>query len=407
MTNAPFENKPRYVISKKTSSGEWAWYWNPPTKFRREGCQFRPRPLGQCTETAFKVARSLNSDLDAWRTTRDAVSVTTELNLYWLFTTYRGHRAYRDLKRTSKKEYDRALARVAEQKLKNGCRLGDAPLTSFTPSAVDRIYDKFVEKGLTRQAELAIAVCARAWKIAYRTAPTKVPAVNPFQGVDKVSRQRRETQPATYQELESFCKTAMDLGYIEFAFAARACWDLLMRPEDVFTRLSWSHWRPNDRPNHVYGLSGKNNNDKWIQLDDQDVESGNMDVFYPELEKYAQQLSAQGKKGLLMVLRPKIRGLEQVSETTVWTEYTKELRSKKVRLIRRTASLPSHVTLASFRHGGLTELGDAKLPDTLAQALSRHRQRGTLDNYIHRTSHQQLEATRLRTQHRKVANHES
>jgi hypothetical protein len=48
----------------------------------------------------------------------------------------------------------------------------------------------------------------------------------------------------------------------------------------------------------------------------------------------------------------------------------------------------------------LTELGDAGLLDTMAQALSRHKQRTTLDRYIHRTGDQQKAASRLRLAHR-------
>jgi hypothetical protein len=65
------------------------------------------------------------------------------------------------------------------------------------------------------------------------------------------------------------------------------------------------------------------------------------------------------------------------------------------------AGLPDHVTLETFRHGGLTECGTAGLSDTLAQALSRHRQRGTLDRYIHNDDDQMKKASHLRLAHRR------
>jgi hypothetical protein len=61
---------------------------------------------------------------------------------------------------------------------------------------------------------------------------------------------------------------------------------------------------------------------------------------------------------------------------------------KIARRIRKHAGLGDHVTLESFRHGGLTEMGDSGLSDTLAIAISRHRQRQTLGRYIHTTDKQ-------------------
>jgi len=52
--------------------------------------------------------------------------------------------------------------------------------------------------------------------------------------------------------------------------------------------------------------------------------------------------------------------------------------------------------MEAFRHGGMTELGDGELPDTMAQALSRHKQCQTLDRYIHRTGVQKVNAARMR-----------
>jgi len=318
-----------------------------------------------------------------------------------LFGLYRTDRKWRELSAISKKGYERALARVGKHKRKSGALLGQADLASITPAVVDKLYDRWTEAGLTREAELALTVASIAWDVGRRKAPADVPPANPFKGVHKVRRRRAETTPATYGELIAFCKAAEKLGCIEMAFAARACWDLLIRPEDVFTRLTWAHWRPADRPDQVNGLSGKNANAQWITLEATDPETGELAIFYPELEQYARQLDARGRSGALMVLRPKIKGREKPGPQTAWAPYTRRLWAQRAKAIREAGELGDHVTMTSFRHGGMTEMGDAGLPDTLMQALSRHKQRATLDNYVHRTDVQRLEATRLRVAHRR------
>lgn len=395
-------DRPRYTRPKALASGEIAWFWEPPTADKRAGCPVRASALGTDLVEAFTKARRLNAALDGWRRGRDADIPATHGTLDWLFGLYRTDRKYRDLSAVSKKGYERALARVGKHKRKSGALLGAAPLTAITPAVVDKLYDRWTQAGLTREAELALTVAAIAWRVGRRKAPGDVPAVNPFDGVEKVRRRKAETTPATYGELVTFCSAAEELGSGEMAFAARACWDLLIRPEDVFTRLTWAHWRPADRPDQANGLSGKNDNEQWITLERVDEETGELVIFYPELEQYARQLDARGRKGALMVLRPKIRGREKAGGETAWAPYSRRLWAQRAAKIREKAKLGAHVTMTSFRHGGMTELGDAGLPDTLMQALSRHKQRATLDNYVHRTDVQRIEATRLRVAYRRT-----
>jgi hypothetical protein len=47
--------------------------------------------------------------------------------------------------------------------------------------------------------------------------------------------------------------------------------------------------------------------------------------------------------------------------------------SPYVRLILRAADTDPAITFTSFRHGGLTELGDADLTDAQIRAVSRHK----------------------------------
>lgn len=52
------------------------------------------------------------------------------------------------------------------------------------------------------------------------------------------------------------------------------------------------------------------------------------------------------------------------------------------------AGLRSELTFTSFRHGGMTELGDADLTDAQIRAISRHKDAKTLPRYVKRTQRQ-------------------
>jgi hypothetical protein len=67
--------------------------------------------------------------------------------------------------------------------------------------------------------------------------------------------------------------------------------------------------------------------------------------------------------------------------------------SRKVKSILRAAELDPQITFTSFRHGGLTELGDSDLTDAQIRALSRHRSARVLTRYVKRTERQIIDGT--------------
>jgi len=208
-----------------------------------------------------------------------------------------------------------------------------------------------------------------------------------------------ETKPATYEQLLAFENKAAEMGYPEIAFAARAAWDLLQRVEEVCERFAWTHYRPADHPNEVFVGYAKNDNPVWKPLQDEDGQ-GNVTLFYPELEE---RLKAVPERAVLVCVHEVRKGRQKrdPNKAPVYKGYSPRLMQQRARAVREAAELPNHVTLETFRHGGLTELGTAGLPDTLAQALSRHKQRGTLDRYIHTTNDQMKAASHLRLAHRR------
>jgi len=83
-------------------------------------------------------------------------------------------------------------------------------------------------------------------------------------------------------------------------------------------------------------------------------------LLYPELEAYLADLP---HLGLPIVLTSGDRGPAR--------PYSMVYAQRRVREARTDAKLPSHVTLDAYRHGGMTELGDAELT-----VIRRPKQRG-------------------------------
>ena len=59
-----------------------------------------------------------------------------------------------------------------------------------------------------------------------------------------------------------------------------------------------------------------------------------------------------------------------------------------MKAIIRAAELRDELSVASFRHGGLTETGDAELTDREILAQSRHTTFKVLPKYVKRTARQ-------------------
>ena len=366
---------------------------------------FECRALGRDFEIAKTRAEVFNRALDHWRIhgylpgegPRPQDLPPRPGSIDDMFATYKAHApsrkgSYEQLTPGAKKSYSYLMTRFADHVLKDGRRLGQAAVKSIDPPTVDRLYEAMLRdkngKERRRTINNIMAVTRRAWNVAHRAKPVLFPKDNPFEkmGLDLSSA---ETIPATYAELLAFEAKATEMGLPEVAFAARAAWDLLQRPTEVRERFAWSHYRPTDHPDSIFVGFTKNNNPIWKPLGD---EHG---AFYPELEEF---LSIIPRRAPLVCVHEIIRGNQR--PTGIFKPYEGRLFSQRVRRIAEAVGLAKHITLASFRHGGLTELGDAGLPDTLAQALSRHRQRATLDRYIHRTDNQLKTASRIRLIHR-------
>ena len=247
---------------------------------------------------------------------------------------------------------------------------------------------------MTRQANYAIDVARRAWKIARRQHPglflvpvvgpdgrTSSLAINPFEQVVRAKYVRDTAAPATRDEVFTFARGAALAGHLALGVAALVCFEWLQRPEDVREgRLTWTDYRPQAHPTEVLVFHHKTGKRVWQPLE---TEEGLL--LYPELEELIKCLP---RVGVPIVALAAKRGLPRL--------YSESYCQHLIQHIRRAEGLPEHFTLEACRHGGMTELGNARLTEQDVMALSGHATPAAARIYVKRTAEQRLAAATQR-----------
>jgi hypothetical protein len=395
---------PRYVLRKPVKGG-WAHFFNVPMWARKAGCPVRNEPLG--TDHAKAVERAetiLLPAFDAWRTgdKSDTTPATAAFGtLDWIFAEYRADRRYTKLDTRTKRNHEVGFRLVGGHVLKDGRRLGSVRLAAIDTAVIDALYVKLlivketdvngnvVERERRTTINHAMKSCRRAWNIAGRRNPGKLPHVNPFAAMGLESS-NRETPTATLAEMQAFRAKAIELGLASLATAALIGWEWLQREVDIFATFEVGHYRPKERPNSVRVVHEKTQEENWIPLFDEQTGA----PLYPELMA---ELDA--------IKRTRIAGLmlrRDWGQHAAWPTWPKEDEvdlthmSRKVKEVIRAAGLRDELTFTSFRHGGFTEAADADLTDAEIRAQGRHKSAKVLPRYAKRTMKQVAEGAKKR-----------
>ena len=388
------------MTEKKLSDGSIAYYWQLPTWARKLGCPLRSEALGiDYAEAKRRCDDTLNPHFHAWLR-HDEVSETSRplpCTFDWLITVYKSSPRY--LSRTSgtQADYDGVLSLVSRYRLKDGRRFGELALKSITAGVADRLHAKLLEGGRgnrQRTAKLAMDVCRRAWRVAYRDKPTTVPFENPFARME-LSYEPKVTRAATYDELLAFVQKADILGLRSIGTAALIAFFWLQREEDIFMRLAWNHYRPSDASNFVRIFHHKTGELVNVPLYDEDGSD-----LWPDL---VPRLDSQTRIGTLLVMRDKPDRKRKVH--LPWsTSAVNPVRhvQRIVAKIREAAGLPPEITFTTFRHGGHTDAADAGLTDAQIRALSGHKTAAMIPVYAKATRVQRLAGARMRREARRT-----
>jgi hypothetical protein len=386
---------PRYVLRKPIKGG-WAYFFNVPTWARKAGCPVGNAPLGSDYEAAVQRAETvLLPAFDAWRSDGETDAQATDApktgTLDWVFEQYRTDRRYTKLDTRTRRNHEVGFRLVGGYMMKDFRRLGTIPVTSITTALTDALYERLLvvtetdAKGnaVTRERRTtinhAMKTCRRAWNVAARRNPGKLPTVNPFSQMG-LKGSDRETPTATYAELQAFRAKAVEMGHPSLATAALIAWEWLQREKDIFATFDVAHYRPKERPNAVCVLHEKTREEAWVPLFDE-----NGVPLYPELMVELDAIK-RDRIGGLMLRRdwgPRAPWFTGVCDTVDLTHM-----SRIVKRIIRAAGLREELTFTSFRHGGFTEAADADLSDAEIRAQGRHRSAKVLPRYAKRTMKQ-------------------
>jgi len=404
---------PRYVRRKPLVSG-WAFFFEPPTWARAAGCPIQAEALGSDYAEAFRRAELvLLPALDSWRGRGENPQEQQQSGpakpgtLDWLFSQYRAGRQFTKLPTRSRRNRESNMLLVADYTLADGRRLGAVRLTAITPAVADRVFEKLlvvretgadgkvVERERRTRLITAMKHCHRAWFVVGRSNRRLVPFENPFARMGLESSQR-ETPAATHEELQVFRAKAREMGMPSLGTAALVAWEWCQRVKNVFASFSVEHYRPREHPNSVFVVHTKTNESFWMSLfDDKGA------PIWPELMAELDAIK-RGRIGGLMICRdwgdrrpwPTWPAKDNPDLTYVNT---------KAREVMRAAGLRAELTFTSFRHGGLTEMGDAELSDRQIMAQSRHRSPKILKHYVKRTARQIAEGAKKRRAVREAA----
>lgn len=394
---------PRYVLPKLVRGVGYSYYFNVPTWARKKGCPIKNEPLGTDKDAAVKRAETiLLPAFDSWRMGGESgapIIGTIYGTLDWLFAEYRADKRFTKLDAATRRNHEAGMRLVAGHVLKDGRRLGNVRLALISTAVTDALYEKLlivietqadgstIERERRTTVNHAMKTCRRAWNVAGRRKPGKVPTVNPFSKMGLRSSERT-TPTATYAELQAFRAKAIETGHPSLATAALAAWEWLPRVRDIFCTFEVAHYRPKERPNAVYIVHNKTE-DAWIPLFD---EKGV--PVYPELMSELDAIKRERIGGLMLC--------RDWGERSPWPTYPAPDQpdlthmSRKVKEIMRAARLREELTFTSFAHGGFTESADADLTDAEIRAQGRNKSAKVLPRYAKRTMKQVVNAAKKR-----------
>lgn len=425
---------PKYTCRMPLAGGKWGYYFKPPTwalkpkpEDERGPCPVAVEALGNDYDAAVKrVEMVLLPLFDSWRT-RGVIDMAAAKggargSLDWLFKEFRADGRFTKLKPKVKRVYNQGLDLVGNYVLKDGRRVGEVTLAALDASKVDKLYQAllpmrddagnpvplFPADGLPtatgeplyaeRRTSVnnAMKYCRRAWNVVKRLHPAEVPA-NPFADMDLASRSR-EVEAAGYGDLVAAVTQADAMGLPSLGTALMVTFEWLQREEHIFTAFRLEHYRPRNRPNEVFIADPKTDESRWYPLYDQ----AGVPLF-PELMARMDAARANRVGNGLFFVRDWVDAKAGVPLPWATAKGQIDIVGAKLRPVLDAAGVDRSISFTSFRHGGLTECGDAQLTDRQIRAISRHKSSKVLSRYVKKTQTQIIDGTRKRRSIRPAA----
>lgn len=378
---------PAYVRPMKLAGDKTGYYfelpaWARPTKDPKTGkltaavrhgqaCPVISTALGTDLAQVHAKGTALNEALREWRTGEMGQGRIAEGSVAWLFQWYREQERFTKNKAKTRKDYKALMDMLVAFEPKAGQPpLGKRMASKVDATVADKLYQKLKEKG-DRQASYAMQVCRLVWTWAARHHRVTGVKENPFKGMSLSSTAAKGNRETSRAEYNLYRETARKLGFQSMATAAALCFECCQRVWDAFgfedpdgkehRGIEWAGYRPGEEISLVQSKTG---NPVTLPLSITVTgEDGKPETvsLYPELEEELARSRA------VVAADAEVIVLEERSGQ----KYRERRMSSVHRKICVEAGLPKDMTFTGFRHGGITEIGDAGEDDV--RAVSGHK----------------------------------
>ncbi|GLH77172.1 hypothetical protein SSBR45G_20800 [Bradyrhizobium sp. SSBR45G] len=124
-------------------NGRWAYFFEPPTWSRKQGCEIKAEALGKDYTAAVERAETvLLPAFDSWRSrglTDLGPPSLVPGTFDWLVSIFKSHQKWKEIDHKTQRLYDQGLSLFANHMLKDGTRAGSKQIGQFTKGFVDAI----------------------------------------------------------------------------------------------------------------------------------------------------------------------------------------------------------------------------------------------------------------------------
>ncbi|MDB5725740.1 MAG: hypothetical protein JWQ16_2494 [Novosphingobium sp.] len=391
---------PAYVGKRKRADGQTTAYWwvrpdwadpkhakaSDPKKQARavrngKTCPFETTALGTDVGEAITKAEAINAGFREWRLGVDAAPIKGTVR--WLFAWYRTQDAYKALRHKTRAEYLSIMNVVESVAMKTGT-FGDRRAGAIDAEAADKLYAKLklprpvdtskmsekeaarararAAQGRERQAAYEMSTCRRIWGLAARKSATTGVTSNPFAKMKIRSTSLKGNRETSRAEYDLYRAKAREMGWQSMATAAALAFECCQRVWDVFgfvdddkridRGIKWAGYREG-----VSLTLSQSKTANFVSLPLVERIGGEDVSLYPELEE---ELARTPRPDDGLIVRNERTG----------QPFKLDYMQKLHRRIRVAARLPDGMTFTGFRHGGITEIGDAGNEDV--RAISGH-----------------------------------
>jgi len=258
---------------------------------------------------------------------------------------------WRRLSDNSKRSYLRMMAIAESMRIGTAnTTFGEMLVSNVKPEHADKFHVAVANRHSMHTAHHTVKVLRRVWNVGLRHGKARF---NPW------SRMGLQQLPDrvvvwTPQQVDTFIRTADEMGYWSLGTMALMCYHLCQRPGDV-RKMRWS-----------------------------DLKDG---VFDFVQEKTKTRVEVPASPQLMDRLRgrwPEEDGYIVLYEST-GRPYDRRMYSKLAALVRERAGLPDELKLSDLRRTGATEMAEAGCTEDELRSVTGHQSRDVLSIYVRPT----------------------